>query len=122
MWCPNPLLLAGEQLGSSPQDRAFLQPLGLQVGPGELCGPQKAVGREHGRAGLERASVALKEPVWLRGALVLGLAVSLISQPDRNGNEQEVSVIPGGRDVSQRHTGCFAEGAGAAMLGTTSSQ
>lgn len=71
MWCPNPLLLAGEQLGSSPQDRASLQPLGLQVGPGELCGPQKAVGREHGRAGLESASVALKEPVWLRGALVL---------------------------------------------------
>lgn len=51
-----------------------------------------------------------------------GSGVSLISQPDRNGNKLEDSVIPGGRDVTQRHTGSFAEAAEAVTLDTTGSQ
>lgn len=37
------------------------------------------------------------------------LRVSLISPFDRNGNKQKVSVNPGRRDVTQRHTGSSAE-------------
>lgn len=37
------------------------------------------------------------------------LGVSQISQFDRNGNKQKVSVNPRRRDVTQRHTGSSAE-------------
>lgn len=37
------------------------------------------------------------------------LGVSLISQFDKNGNKQKVSVNPRRRDVTQRHTGSSAE-------------
>lgn len=37
------------------------------------------------------------------------LGVSLMSQFDQNGNKQKVSVSPGRRDVTQRHTGSSAE-------------
>lgn len=68
--------------------------------------------------------MALKEPVWLRGDIGFGCSsrVSLISQPDSNGNKLEVSAIPGGRDVTQRHTGFFAGVEEVATLGATNSQ
>lgn len=60
----------------------------------------------------------------VEGSFGLGCSLGfyLISQPDRNGNKQEVGIFPGGRDVTQRHTGSFAEVAEAATLGTTGSQ
>lgn len=42
--------------------------------------------------------------------------VFLISQRDRNGNKSEVGVIPGERDVTQRHTGSVAEAAEVARV------
>lgn len=68
--------------------------------------------------------MALKEPVWWWGDVGFGCSsrVSLISQPHRNRNKLEVSAIPGGRDVTQRHTGFFAGVEEVATLGTTNSQ
>lgn len=57
-----------------------------------------------GSQGSERSCVA-------EGSISFGcsLGVSLISQSDRNGNKQKVSVKPGRRDVTQKHTGSSAE-------------
>lgn len=67
-------------------------------------------GTGQGAQEMEASQVSERSCV-AEGSISFGcsLGVSLISQFDRNGNKQKVSVNPCRRDVTQRHTGSSAE-------------